>query len=143
MEEGDSVKEYDESTVKRAPDGKWLSSGNPAGRPVGSRNKFADNFFADLSATWAAHGKTAMEKTAQEEPAKFVAICASLIPKDVQLSLTARLPGGLDPDDWQIALAVFQAVRDALPDASKRPPGEVMAFVLEAIRAHDAKLVES
>jgi len=60
----------------------------------------------------------------------------------VQLSLTVRLPGGLEPDDWQIALAVFQAVRDALPDASKRPPSEVMAFVLEAIRAHDAKLVE-
>jgi len=52
------------------------------------------------------------------------------------------LPGGLEPDDWQIALAVFQAVRDALPDASKRPPSEVMVFVLEAIRAHDAKLVE-
>jgi hypothetical protein len=34
----------------------------------------------------AAHcrGKTAMERTAQDEPAKFVAICASLIPKDVQ-----------------------------------------------------------
>ena len=42
----------------------------------------------------------------------------------------------------QIALAVFQAVRNALSDASKRPPGEVMAFVLEAIRGHDAKLVE-
>jgi hypothetical protein len=40
----------DESTVKRAPNGKWLTSGNPAGRPVGSRNKFADNFFADLTA---------------------------------------------------------------------------------------------
>ena len=52
------------STVKRAPDGKWLSSGNPAGRPVGSRNKFADSFFADLTAIWAAHGKTAIEKTA-------------------------------------------------------------------------------
>ena len=61
----------DESTVKRAPDGKWLTSGNPAGRPVGSRNKFADNFFADLTAAWTARGKTAMEKTAQDEPAKF------------------------------------------------------------------------
>jgi len=61
----------DESTVKRAPDGKWLTSGNPAGRPVGSRNKFADNFFADLTAAWTARGKTAMEKTAQDSRRSF------------------------------------------------------------------------
>ena len=30
--------------------------------------------------------------------------------------VTTRLPGNLDPDDWQIAMAVFQAVKDALPD---------------------------
>jgi hypothetical protein len=31
------------------------------------------------------------------------------------------------------------AIRTALPDASKRPYGEVMSFVLDAIRAHDAR----
>jgi hypothetical protein len=84
-----------------------------------------------------------MRQTATLEPAKFVAICASLIPKDVQVSLSARLPGGLEPDDWQIALAVFGAIREAIPNANERPPGEVMGYVLNAIRQADAKLIES
>jgi hypothetical protein len=52
-----------------------------------------------------------MRQTATLEPAKFVAICASLIPKDVQVSLSARLPGNLEADDWQIVMAVMEAVR--------------------------------
>ena len=59
------------------------------------------------------------------------------------MSLSARLPGGLEADDWQMALAVFGAVREALPDANKRAPGEVLNFVLDAIRSHDAKLIEN
>lgn len=84
-----------------------------------------------------------MRQTATLEPAKFVAICASLIPKDVQVSLSARLPGGLEPDDWPIALAVFGAIKDALPDANKRPPAEVLNFVLDAIHQAGAKVIES
>lgn len=118
-------------------------SGNLNGRPIGARSKFSDAFYRDLAATWAEHGKSAMLKAATLEPARFVAICASLIPKDVSLTLSARLPGGLEPDDWQIALAVFGAIREALPDANKRQPGDVLNFVLDAIRQADAKLIES
>ena len=72
------------------------------------------------------------------EPARFAELCGRLIPKDVQLTIGQRLPGGLDPDDWQIAMEVLQAVKGALPDANQRQPGEVMSFVLAAIRAHNA-----
>jgi hypothetical protein len=130
--------------ITRHP-GQWKpgQSGNLAGRPAGSRGKFSDAFYRDLAATWAELGERAMRETAQLEPAKFVAICASLIPKDVQVSLSARLPGGLEPDDWAIAVSVFQAIKDALPSANQRQPGEVMQFVLDAIRQADAKLIES
>jgi hypothetical protein len=130
--------------ITRHP-GQWKpgQSGNLNGRPPGSRSKFSEAFYRDLAATWAEHGEQAMRQTAQLEPAKFVAICASLIPKDVQVSLSARLPGGLEPDDWQIALAVFGAIKDALPDANSRPPNEVLEFVLNAIRAADAKLIDA
>jgi hypothetical protein len=83
-----------------------------------------------------------MRQTATLEPAKFVAICASLIPKDVQVSLSARLPGNLEADDWQIVMAVMEAVRTALPDANQRSPAEVLQFTLDAIRQADAKLIE-
>ena len=39
-------------------------------------------------------------------------------------------------------LEVLGAVKRGLPDAGVRPPGEVMSFVLAAIRAHDAKVIE-
>jgi hypothetical protein len=106
-------------------------SGNPDRRPVGTRNKFSEAFYRDLAATWAELGESAMRQTAMLEPAKFVAICASLVPKDVQVRLSARLPGNLDADDWQTLMVVMEAVRTALPDANQRQPGEVLEVRLE------------
>ena len=60
----------------------------------------------------------------------------------ILLSVTQRMHGNLDPDDWQIALAVFGAIRSAIPNANERPPGEVMEFVLNAIHAASAKTIE-
>jgi hypothetical protein len=73
---------------------------------------------------------------ARKEPSRFADFCSRLIPRDVSVTLQQKLPGGLQPDDWQLALAVFQAVKDALPDTNQRQPTEVMEFVLQAIRAH-------
>jgi hypothetical protein len=58
------------------------------------------------------------------------------------LTVSQRMPGGLDPDDWQLVTEVMGAIKQSLPDAGQRPPGEVMNYLLEAIRAHDAKLIE-
>jgi hypothetical protein len=79
---------------------------------------------------------------ATTEPMRFAELCARLIPKDVQLSIEQRLPGGLDAADWQVALEAIQAIKEAIPDANDRQPGEVMTFVRDAIRAHSAKLIE-
>lgn len=124
--------------------GQWKpgQSGNPDGRPPGTRSKFSEAFYRDLAATWAELGKSAMRQTATLEPGKFVAICASLIPKDVQLSLSARLPGNLEADDWALAMSVFSAIREALPDANSRQPAEVLNFVRDAIHAASAKTIE-
>ena len=110
-------------------------SGNPDGRPVGTRNKFSEAFYRDLAAAWAEHGQDAMRHTATLEPAK--------IPKDVQLSLSARLPGNLEADDWAIAVSVFQAIKEAMPAANQRQPAEVLGFVRDAIHAASAKTIEA
>ena len=39
-------------------------SGNPNGRPVGSRTVFSRGFLKDLASVWAERGRAAMEKTA-------------------------------------------------------------------------------
>jgi hypothetical protein len=56
-------------------------SGNPAGRPKGSRSKLNEVFLADFIAAWEQHGPEALTKTATESPGIFVRVAASLLPR--------------------------------------------------------------
>jgi hypothetical protein len=113
-------------------------SGNRHGRPVGARGRFSERFVADLTTAWEHYGETALAQTAQQYPDRFVGICSHLIPKDVQVSLSARLPANLDATDWQMLIETLDAIKQCLPDAGQRQPGEVMRYVLEAIRMANA-----
>jgi hypothetical protein len=112
-------------------------SGNQHGRPAGSRNRFSAQFVADVADVWERHGPAVLERLAVEEPARFADICSRLIPKDVAVSIEQR-PTGLDETDLQI----LRAIRDCIPNAGQRSPTEVFQYVLEALNAHDAKLIE-
>src|SRR5262245_46102981 len=87
-------------------------SGNPKGRPKGSRNKLSEEFFQDLCDAWQAFGKPALETMAMLYPVEFVRLVASLIPKEPEATtppvverlsnaqldaLIAELQSGLDP----------------------------------------------
>lgn len=117
-------------------------SGNPAGRPVGARGRFSERFVADLTTAWEQYGETALAETAKLYPDRFVAIASYLIPKDVSVSLTARLPANLDATDWELLIETLDAIKQCLPDASQRQPGEVMQYVLEAIRMANAPTIQ-
>jgi hypothetical protein len=62
-------------------------SGNPNGRPVGSRTVFSQGFLKDLASVWAERGRAAMEKTAIDQPTVFFATCARLIGPEVKLTI--------------------------------------------------------
>jgi hypothetical protein len=62
-------------------------SGNPHGRAKGSRNRLADAFVGDLVHAWSEYGETALARCAQEEPATFVKVIASLMPKTLDLNV--------------------------------------------------------
>jgi hypothetical protein len=114
-------------------------SGNPNGRPAGSRTAFSHAFLRDLAEVWAEHGKETMQHTARTSPETFFAVCSKLIPKDVQLTIEQTMPKGLEPED----LAILKAIKLALPNAGEREPGEVLQFVLDAVRAHEAKVIDA
>lgn len=58
-------------------------SGNPAGRPKGSRNKIGEAFLRELIADWETGGVEAIKHL--KDSAAYLRIAVSLIPKDYDL----------------------------------------------------------
>ncbi len=73
-------------------------SGNPAGRPKGSRGKLAEAFWTDFAAAWEASGQAALESVAANDPGTFVRVAASLMPKETEVTLR-RVTAKELPDD--------------------------------------------
>jgi len=71
-------------------------SGNPNGRPEGSKNKLQEAFWTDFAAAWTEHGAAAMQKIAKDDPATFVKVAASIMPKD--LSMDVNHPFAIIPE---------------------------------------------
>jgi Family of unknown function (DUF5681) len=66
-------------------------SGNPKGRPKGSRHKLSEAFLAELVADFEAGGRAAIERCRLERPDVYVRLVASLLLK--QQSLTDETGG--------------------------------------------------
>lgn len=60
------------------------------GRPKGSRNKLQEAFWKDFAAAWETHGPTAIQTVAQDDPATFLKVAASVMPKDVEMTVEHR-----------------------------------------------------
>jgi len=56
-------------------------SGNPKGRPKGSRNKLAEVFLSEMHADFREHGKEAIARARQENPALYLSAISSLFGK--------------------------------------------------------------
>ena len=62
------------------------TSGNPNGRPKGGKNELSEALLADIVTHWKENGMDAIERTHKEQPAIYLKIVASLIPKDIEYS---------------------------------------------------------
>lgn len=62
-------------------------SGNPNGRPKGSRNKLGEAFIEDMHADWEAHGKDAIVRVRTEKPEQYLKVVASILPKDLNVNI--------------------------------------------------------
>lgn len=64
-------------------------SGNPKGRPIGSRQRLSEGFIDALSEDFAKHGKATIKTMREEKPDAYVRVVADLVPKDVNLNHNA------------------------------------------------------
>lgn len=87
-------------------------SGNPAGRPKGSRNKLGEKFVEDLLADWEENGVAAIKAMRDESPTNYCKVVASVLPKE--LNVTVEEYDGLSDDDLA---AEFNAVARRLAES--------------------------
>lgn len=66
-------------------------SGNPAGRPRGSRSRLSEAFLESLHATWKERGREIIDRAIEQNPAAVFAAIARLIPKDFQVTIAGAV----------------------------------------------------
>jgi hypothetical protein len=73
--------------LRKPPGPGWQpgQSGNPAGRPLGGRNKLCEAFLVKLHEAFQKHGEQAIEYVATKKPLEFCRIIAYLLPKQFQV----------------------------------------------------------
>ncbi len=63
-------------------------SGNPAGRPKGSKNKLSEDFLRELYVVFQESGGEAIRRMCAEHPSDFVRVLAGLVPKELLLEIS-------------------------------------------------------
>ena len=79
------------------------------GRKPGSRNKLSEDFLRDICEVWDKYGKDALNSVAVNEPAKFVTVAASLIPKEMKIE-TVRRAAELSDDELAAVIAARSGI---------------------------------
>ena len=94
-------------------------SGNPAGRPKGSRNKLGEEFISALCADFCEHGADVIETVRKDRPDQYLKVVASILPKQLEIK-----DGTFDGiDDTELA-ALITAIRQALGSPEQDGSGE-------------------
>jgi hypothetical protein len=66
-------------------------SGNPAGKPKGSRNKLGEAFIQALYEDFTEHGTSVIEAVRAEKPDQYLKVVASILPKELKVTTEVEL----------------------------------------------------
>lgn len=99
-------------------------SGNPKGRPKGSRNQFCEAFIADLHDAWKQRGAEAIQSMIDDKPGDFVKVAAGLLPKD--FNINTNVMDDLTDDELAATIDTIKSLIAAsgVKPADERSPAE-------------------
>lgn len=97
-------------------------SGNPAGRPKGSRVKLGEAFLSDLMADWEGHGAAAIKEVRETRPADYVKVVAATLPKELNVKVSEIDDLTDDQLARQLASIVTQLARAGIDFGDGAPP---------------------
>jgi len=86
------------------------TSGNPGGRPVGSKSRINANFLRELSDHFEMAGRGAIERMCAEDPTAYIKLVASLLPRVTAIS--AQPFAEFSDEDLLAALEIMQRYLD-------------------------------
>jgi hypothetical protein len=110
-----------DGTPARGTDGRFLTGNSGGGRPKGSRNKITDLLMTTVINDFATHGAEAVERLRQSDPASYLRLITSLVPRELILQHEVRpVPDYADLTDEEfIEILVEQRRRRQVEDALK------------------------
>lgn len=98
-------------------------SGNPAGRPVGTRQRLGEAFLDDMLASWQVSGKDAIARVLESRPQDYLKVIAAILPKEIKLD-TSDLGELSDADLARIIESLRPAVRPEIAAAGAGKAGK-------------------
>lgn len=101
-------------------------SGNPAGRPKGSRTKLGEEFVAAMQADFHQHGADVIEKVRVERPDAYLKVLASILPKELNVNYNQMddlsdddLAALLDSVRQLVASGALAAIRERTEETTR------------------------
>jgi hypothetical protein len=114
------------------------TSGNPAGRPVGARQRISEALLADLAEVWADHGKDVLIKLAVSDPGKLAQIAYGLLPRDIFLHV--QQTDAPHANELARLRDILNVIEQVCPDGS---PDEILNGIEQDLRARFATPIEA
>lgn len=129
VEELQTQREIDIKNNRDSETGQFIQgvSGNPVGRPRGSRAKLGEAFLFDLRGEWQRSGISALERVAKDDPTAFVKVVANVLPREVDATLNV---------DFSAAASFIEAFRLARRHVAD--PDDPLLLDLTAEPQHEA-----
>src|SRR5262245_22269496 len=101
----------------RRPNGTYLP-GHSSGRPKGARNRLQSSFLYALAEDFEKHGADAIKICRIEDPARYVQIVASLMPRELEIEHQTATS---DLDDEQLDYLITQIRQQLLTKSETQP----------------------
>jgi hypothetical protein len=107
-------------------------SGNPNGRPLGSRNRLSNDFLVSMQEAFNKYGARACEIAAMEDPINFLRLIVAIMPKQIDLSVGVNAEQFVTT--FRSALEAVQALGNEAPQLSRRRSPKVIDEVAKVIK---------
>jgi hypothetical protein len=104
--------------MAKAPTWQPGQSGNPAGRPKGSRGKLGEAFLTKLYHNFLKHGDSVIDEVRKSRPAIYLKIIAATLPRELHFKNESALDGMTDEQLDAIHSAVRAAIITRTPTGS-------------------------